>query len=152
MERGNFFDAATYGVLVGRIERLAADAEPAWGTMDVAQMLAHCAEVAEVAAGRKPLVGTPWLIRLMGGLIKRMVLSDRPFPRGGRTHPQYVMAEAADFDEQRRRLLTVLQVLADGGPEAAARVRHPLFGAMTAEEVGWMNYKHLDHHLTQFGV
>lgn len=152
MERRNFYDPATYSALIGRIERLTADAEPAWGTMDAAQMLSHCAEVAEVAAGSRPLVGTPWLVRLMGGLIKRMVLSDRPYPRNGRTHPQYVMETAVDFEEQRGRLLAVLQALSDAGPEAVGRLRHPIFGAVTADEAGWAAYKHLDHHLTQFGV
>ena len=29
---------------------------------------------------------------------------------------------------------------------------HPIYLAMSAEEKGWAGYKHLDHHLTQFGV
>jgi hypothetical protein len=30
--------------------------------------------------------------------------------------------------------------------------KHPFFGPMTAEEWGIISYKHLDHHLKQFGV
>ncbi len=29
---------------------------------------------------------------------------------------------------------------------------HPIFGKFTKEQYGKMNYKHLDHHLSQFGV
>jgi len=29
---------------------------------------------------------------------------------------------------------------------------HPLFGAFTSQQWGQMQYKHLDHHLRQFGV
>lgn len=152
MDRRSFYDPTTYSALIERIDGLAADAEAAWGSMNAAQMLSHCSEVAEVAAGSKPLVGTPWFIRLMGGFIKRMVLSDRPYPRNGKTHPQYVMAAAADFEKQRARLLAVLQKLSDAGPGAAERLRHPIFGTVTADEAGWAAYKHLDHHLTQFGV
>ena len=151
MERMDFYDDATYEALIGRIARLTSDAVPDWGTMSGAQMCAHCAEVAEVAGG-KPLLGTPWYIRLMGGLIKRMVLSEKPYPRGAKTHPQFEIGTDVGFEEQKSRLLEVLEAMHSAGRAQAGASRHPIFGAMTADEHGWLTYKHLDHHLTQFGV
>ena len=151
MARKSFYDSATYEALLERIEGLNSATEPGWGRMNSAQMLAHCAEVAEVAGG-KQLVGTPWFVRLMGGLIKRMVVSDKPYPRDSRTHPQYVMSGSVDFDEQKVRLLGILAELKEAGPEGAEQARHELFGQITAEEAGWVAFKHLDHHLEQFGV
>lgn len=151
MERKSLFDQDTYRDLLARIARLRADTQPQWGTMNAAQMCAHCAEVAEVANG-KALVGTPWYIRLLGGLVKKMVLSDKPYPRGARTHPQYETASSVDFDEQKARLLAVLESMVSAGRAHAAEIRHPIFGAMTADETGWAMVKHLDHHLTQFRV
>ena len=119
--------------------------------MSTAQMCAHCAEVAAVAHG-KALVGTPWYVRLMGGLIKKMVLSPKPYPRGSRTHPQFEIGDTVGFEEQKARLLEVLDTMHTAGRAHARETRHPLFGAMTAAEHGWATYKHLDHHLTQFGV
>ena len=55
-----------------------------------------------------------------------------------------------DFAQQKERLLAVLTRLKEAGPDDG--VRHPLFGEMTAAEKGWAGYKHLDHHLRQFGV
>jgi len=151
MVQKNFYDDDTYEGLLSRIAQLTPDAVPDWGTMNAPQMCAHCAEVAEVAGG-KALVGTPWYIRLMGGLIKKMVLSEKPYPRGAKTHPQFEIGTGADFEEQRARLLEVLNGLHSAGRTHAAETRHPLFGLMTADEHGWLTYKHLDHHLTQFGV
>ncbi|MDH3744632.1 MAG: DUF1569 domain-containing protein [Acidobacteriota bacterium] len=151
MERKNFYDQDTYQALVSRIARLTPDTVPAWGKMNAAQMCAHTAEVSEVANG-KPLVGTPWYIRLMGGLIKKMVLSDKPFPRGARTHPQYEIATAEDFEAQKQRLLDVLEAIYSTGRAHASESKHPIFGPMTADEHGWVTYKHVDHHLTQFQV
>lgn len=150
MERRDFYDDPTYETLIGRIARLTADAAPDWGRMNPGQMCAHCAEVAEVASG-KALVGTPWYIRLMGGLIKKMVLAEKPYPRGARTHPQFEIGSDAGFEEQRTRLLEVLDAMHSGGRAEAAEIRHPIFGEMTADEHGWVTYKHLDHHLNQFG-
>ncbi len=151
MERKDFYEDDTYEALLARIAQLTPDAVPDWGKMNAAQMCAHCSEVAEVAGG-KDLVGTPWYIRLMGGLIKKMVVSDKPYPRNTRTHPQFLIDPGIDFDEQRARLLGVLDALHSDGRDRAAGNKHPLFGAMTADEHGWLTYKHLDHHLTQFGL
>jgi len=151
MERRNFYDSETYDALVARIGGLTAGTAPEWGSMNSAQMLSHCAEVAEVAAG-KELIGTPWFVRLIAGMIKRMVLSDKPYPHNSKTHPQYVMTAPADFDTQKARLLEVLAGLKASGQEAAYEEKHPLFGRVTPEEAGWAAYKHLDHHLRQFGA
>jgi hypothetical protein len=151
MERRDFYDDKTYQDLLGRIARLTPEAVPAWGKMNSAQMCAHCAEVAEVAGG-KALVGTPWFIKLMGGFIKRRVLSEKPYPHGVRTHPQFEIGTGTDFEEQKARLLEVLDAIHSAGRDRAGENKHPLFGEMTADEHGWLTYKHLDHHLTQFGV
>ena len=116
--------------------------------MDAAQMFGHCAEITEVAMG-KELQGTPFLIRLIAPLIRRSVLSEKPYTKNSPTHPQYVYADPVEFEEQKTRLLAVLHRLRDEGPRP---YRHTLFGSMSPEESGWVGYKHLDHHLQQFGV
>ncbi|HUG62918.1 MAG TPA: DUF1569 domain-containing protein [Methylomirabilota bacterium] len=141
-------DDAVYAGCLERIDRLAPDTRPRWGRMSVAQMLAHCAEVQEVMNGN-PLEGTPWLFRLAGPLIKRSVLSRRPFPKGAKTHPQYLRTSQKRFEPEKRRLLKALDEFRAAGAEGA---RHPLFGPLSAEEAGWGAFKHLDHHLRQFGV
>lgn len=116
--------------------------------MDVAQMLAHCSEVQEVMNG-KPLNGTSFLIKLFKGIIRKMVVSNSPFPRGTKTHPQYLQQSQKDFETEKSRLL---KALTDMMEHPDRELEHPLFGKMTQEEVGWVTYKHLNHHLQQFGV
>lgn len=111
-------------------------------------MLAHCAEIQEVSNG-KNLAGTPIIVRVFGPLIRRMVLSHKPYPRSTRTHPQYVQTEPRDFETEKLRLVAAIDSFVDAGPRAS---RHPIFGHMSARDRGWACYKHLDHHLTQFGV
>jgi hypothetical protein len=116
--------------------------------MSAAQMLAHCAEVQEVANG-KDLVGTPLFIRVIARMIRNMVVNDKPYPRNSKTHPQYVQHHEQDLEMEKLRLVAALDSFVDAGPREG---RHPLFGRMSADERGWSCYKHLDHHLTQFGV
>ena len=144
----NLFDKDTHLDCLARIEQLSADTKPQWGSMSAAQMLAHCAEIQEVANG-KDLVGTPILVKLFARVIRNMVVNDKPYPRNSRTHPQYVQHHEQDFEMEKLRLLAALDSFVEAGPREG---RHPLFGRMSAEERGWSCYKHLDHHLTQFGV
>lgn len=147
-EQPSLLDAEVYDDCLRRIGRLAPDTPPRWGRMEVAQMLAHCAEVQEVMNG-KPLEGTPWLFRLVRPLIKRAVLSRRPYPKGVKTHPQYLQRSEKHFEPEKRRLLEALAEFRASGAKGA---RHPLFGPLTPEEAGWGAFKHLDHHLRQFGA
>ena len=149
MNRKLLYDDDVYRECLARIEALTPETQPHWGTMSVGQMVSHCAEIQEVANG-KPLEGTPWYVKLLGGFIRKMVVSDKPYPKGTRTHPQYLQTADKDFETEKARLLAALEAFraAEHGPAT----RHALFGEMSHDEKGWASYKHLDHHLTQFGV
>jgi hypothetical protein len=141
----NLHDADTRAALRARIAAVQSDARPVWGKMNVAQMLAHCAEVMEVMNG-KELKGTPFFIRVLGPLVKGVVLSTKPYSKNSPTHPQYVKAGAEEFEPSRARLLAALDASRSGA------FRHPIFGQLTAEQAGWASWKHLNHHLEQFGA
>lgn len=147
-ERPDLNDADVYEDCVRRIRALDPDATPAWGEMNVGQMLAHCAEVQKVM-NDGPLEGTPWYLRLAGPLVKRLVLAGGAFPKNVATHPQYDVGPDRDFETERRRLLEELETFRARGRSG---IDHAIFGRLTPEQTGWGAYKHLDHHLRQFGV
>jgi len=146
----NLLDRDVQEEIETRLAALSAVTPAKWGRMSVAQMLAHCAEVQDVANG-KDLSHTPFVIRLFASFIKRAVTSMKPYPTGVRTHPQYVVDQDVDFDDARARLLSAIRAMT-GKLDKTTEIHHPLFGRMTREEAGWAMYKHLDHHLRQFGV
>ncbi len=148
MDRKSLFDPETARTIEQRINAVDSDAGPLWGKMTAAQMMAHCAEVLDVSLG-KELTGTPWFIRLIGPLFKGVILSERPYRKNSPTHPQYVMGDTRDFEAEKARLLASVQAFSASPQED---FRHPIFGRMTAGEKSWAAYRHLDHHLSQFGV
>jgi hypothetical protein len=151
MTKKSLYTPDVYQSCLHRIEQLTAETAPLWGRMTAAQMLAHCAEIQEVAKG-KDLKGTPFLVKLFRGMIRNMVVGDKPFPKNTRTHPQYEQTSDRDFETEKRRLLDAMDTFVNADDKRAGQMRHPLFGRMSREERGWSMYKHLDHHLTQFGV
>ena len=150
MEKKDLYSTDVYQDCLNRIENLTAETEPQWGSMTAAQMLSHCTEIQEVSNG-KELKNTPFIAKLFRGMIRNMVVNEKPFPKSTKTHPQYLQTIECDFHTEKKRLLDALAQFADNKEKSQA-FEHPLFGKMTVEEKGWGMYKHLDHHLTQFGV
>lgn len=145
------FDAAAARAVLQRIHGLRPDSPAQWGKMRVAQMLAHCQVPLRVALGelvlRRGLIGL-----LFGRLAKRSLLAKEPFKRDMPTAPQFRVTDERDFAIEKANLIALVQRFQAGGPAGLTKKPHPFFGAMTSEEWDALQWKHLDHHLRQFGA
>lgn len=137
--------------LVERINKLTADKKAIWGKMTVSQMLAHCQEPLYIALGEKHLKGG-LMAFLFGKIAKNQLLRDQPFKRNLPTAPGFVIKDERNFETEKNKLVTLLHKFGKTDPEEIAKKPHPFFGNLTAEEWNTLQYKHLDHHLNQFGV
>jgi len=148
----NLYDPEVYKECLSRIDKINAETKPAWGLMNAAQMMSHCAEIMEVANG-KELKGTPFIVKLFSNYIKKMVYNEKPYKKNMQTHPQYQMkGTSRDFETEKKRLLQALDKFYNEDPEVAAEIKHTMFGKVPLDQKGWGMFKHLDHHLNQFGV
>ena len=152
MTKKYLYSSEVYQETLDRINKLTEETQPVWGKMSVGQMLRHCAETQEVMNGTKDLKNTPFIAKLFKGMIRKAVVGEKPFKKNLQTHPQYVQTTERDFEREKERLLSVLQFFVEQSETEAIHAEHPFFGKMTKEEKGWGMYKHLDHHLSQFGV
>jgi hypothetical protein len=148
----NLFEAASVIEIKERVANLTPESRRQWGTMNAAQAVAHLTAGMELALGdRKPprmLIG-----RLIGGIIKPKVLGDdAPMRRNSPTVSGLVVLDERDLEKERERLLAVIDRFAEAGPAGCTAYPHSFFGRLTPEEWAVLVYKHLDHHLRQFGV
>ncbi len=135
-----------------RVAQLQPGSPRQWGRMDPAQALAHCAAGLETATGALQLPRI-WFGRLIGPLAKRKALRDEtPFHRNTPTARAFLISEARDLDQERARVLALIDAFAAAGPDGCTRHPHAFFGPLTPHEWAILMYKHLDHHLRQFGV
>lgn len=149
----NLFDATVANEVKGRAAQLEPQSQRLWGKMTAAQMLAHCSVSMQWAVGeaRPDTIALP--LRLMGRLIKPMVFrNDDPIRRNSPTAESLLVADDRDFSKERERLLGLIDRFLAGGPDGCTRAAHSFFGKMTPQEWAILTYKHLDHHLRQFGV
>jgi hypothetical protein len=134
-----------------RIEFLRPDSEKQWGKMNVAQMLAHCSAWMEMAAGLKSLPQS-FVGRIFGKMAKKSVLGEKPIGRNMPSEKSLIMQDERNFEAEQQRLLDWVDRFSTGGPEQCTTHPHCFFGSMSPNEWAIMGYKHLDHHLRQFGA
>jgi len=138
--------------VIERIQNLSATTKPNWGKMSVSQMLAHCSVTYEMALTDKhpkPNAFARWILKTF---VKNIVVSEKPFAKNGRTAAQFVISDERNFITEKDRLIDfIVKTQQLGGSYFDGKESHS-FGKLTTKE--WNNsfYKHLDHHLTQFGV
>ncbi|MBI5915272.1 MAG: DinB family protein [Bacteroidetes bacterium] len=147
----SFFEPASQQELLERLEKLTPGTTPQWGKMNAAQMLAHCGAALKTPTGELTLKPMPWFFRLIGPMIKKSILSEKPYSKNSPTAPEFLMRGEMDFEVEKQNFLRNFQKLT-AGPQVATVVKHPFFGKMTAEEWGRHMYKHTDYHFGQFGI
>ncbi|HLP18239.1 MAG TPA: DUF1569 domain-containing protein [Bacteroidota bacterium] len=145
------FDKSVSGEILGRINCLQPEGKRLWGKMTVPQMLAHCSIAMEMANGSKVPPRTV-LGLLIGRLIKPSVLGEKPLPRNSPTDKTFIISDTREFTREQQRLVQLVKEFAEGGESKCTRHIHAFFGPLTPGEWGILTYKHLDHHLRQFGV
>jgi Protein of unknown function (DUF1569) len=147
----SLFDPAARQAITDRLAALPPTAVHKWGKMDVAQMLAHCANALEVGTGDRPRKQA-FIGKVLGPFVRASVLGDKPFSRNSPTDPTFVITDARDFACEMRRLLDLMARFCAGGASAAGGQMHSFLGKISGEEWGALMYKHIDHHLGQFGA
>ena len=148
----NLFEAAWVEEVKERMAQLRPDSERLWGTMNPAQALAHCSATMGMAMGKtcppRMLIG-----RIIGRMVKPIAFrSDEPMRRNSPTVKDLVVQDERDLGRERERLCGLIDRFAAAGPEGYTTHPHSFFGRLTPEEWAILMYKHLDHHLRQFGV
>ena len=146
------FDAATRDELFERVASLKADSAREWGKMSPSQAMEHVARVLEMATSDDQPLKQIFLGKALSWVFKGQFLGEKPFRKNAPTGPDYVIKDDPDFDATRERLASMINVFHERGADGLDGNVHPFFGRLTGKQWGETQYKHVDHHLRQFGV
>ena len=149
MEIKNLFDSAVKQEIISRINKLSPQSQRQWGQMDVAQMLAHVQVPMGVALGTHTVKGN-WLMKLILPLFKKKLYDESLWKQGLPTDKTFVMtSQSKDFETEKNQLLDKVNRFTESN---MINEKHPVFGKLTKEQWSKATWKHIDHHLKQFGV
>lgn len=145
----NIFDKNTFDAIQSRIVKLSEDTQAQWGKMNVGQMMHHCQGPLNIILEKNDYGVKPnWLINL---LFKRSMYNDKLWKKNMPTLKAFRENEPRDLNQERLQLVELLHELGSQRDREDWQ-DHPAFGKFSKEQWGKMQYKHLDHHLRQFGV
>ncbi len=149
MEIKNLFDPAVKQEIINRINSLTSESQRKWGKMDVAQMLAHLQMQIEVAYGTRIVKGN-LLMKLMVPLFKKSLFNEKPWKNSLPTDKSFITTgESKDFETEKNKVLGLVNKFSES---VIRETPHPIFGKMTKEQWSKATWKHIDHHLKQFGA
>jgi hypothetical protein len=147
----NIFNETDYVDIKTRIHQLNIQSQRQWGTMSLPQMLEHCSVQLKKALGIIPegAYEGPSMYRTAFG--HWLLFYAMPWPKSAATPSQMNMlsngATVADVQDSKRALLGLLEKV----QSQYQFNTHPFFGKMDKKDWGRLIWKHLDHHLKQFG-
>lgn len=149
----HMFQAESVDEVKRRLQQLRPNSPREWGTMNATQMMAHCSVGLEMALGQ---VRPPRMMigRIMGPMVKRLALLENAEMRRNVPTAKELVVEAKDLDfgKERARLNELIDSFAAAGSGGCTNHPHFFFGKLKPEEWSILMYKHLDHHLRQFGA
>ena len=145
----SIFNKADNDLLIARINNLTPESQALWGKMSVDQMLKHTEAAVAVAFAEKELK-VNFLMRLLGKILKKKVFNN-DFQKNSPTAAEFVFTSTYDFEKAKAALIDKFSRFA-AGEESITLTEHPFWGKMTSEDWNTLMWKHMDHHLRQFGV
>jgi hypothetical protein len=148
----NIFNQNDTAEIIARIDSLTPLTNPVWGKMDVAQMLAHCNVTYEMVYENKHPKPKGLMKLILKLLVKNVVVNEKPYKHSSKTAPSFIITNTKDFNVEKNRLIDFIKKTQGLGENHFEGKESHSFGTLTSKEWNNMFYKHLNHHLNQFGV
>ena len=143
------FDEPTRAGLINRIHTLSPNSTAQWGKMNVCQMVKHNILFEEMMLGKKQY-GRVFIGRIFGKIaLRSMVKDETPMQKNMPTVNGFGVTENLGGIPPETAQWTAL--VAEYSRTDQPYFVHPFFGNITRQQAGILVYKHIDHHLRQFG-
>lgn len=147
----NLFNKQDTENIIARVRSLTPNNRAFWGKMSVDQMCAHCTETFKVATNEVQ-VKRGFLSFTLGPLLKRFFLNEKELRKNSPTHTSFIITDSRNLELEKEKLVNIIMKFSDGGAEKVTSQAHVFFGKLTPRQWARGMYKHMDHHLKQFGV
>lgn len=145
------FSRATANNIIERVHKLQPDNKAQWGKMNATEMLLHAnlcnEEIFQPIVPSKKTTVKQYLLRLLALYIapnfKKGIKGDAKKETIGKV-------EVKEFEQLKKRFIELINRFPEHKGELT--LPHIAFGNISTKQWGIAAYKHMDHHLRQFGV
>ncbi|MEM7486520.1 MAG: DUF1569 domain-containing protein [Bacteroidota bacterium] len=147
----SLFEIDGHTEVIERIEKLNESTNAEWGKMKLGQMLYHCQFPLNLALGNYKMKKPNPVMKLLYQSFKKSMYNDKLWKQGLPTPKPFKVILEKEFSSEKKKLISLVNEFHQQRDRTAWEP-HPAFGTFTTKQWGQMQYKHLDHHLRQFGV
>jgi hypothetical protein len=133
-----------------RVARLSPESKGEWGKMSAPQVVCHLADSLKMALGDLPVTSRHMPIRYPP--LKQFIVYVAPFPKSAPTAPELLVRSPRAWSADVADLQALVDRFVARGSESTPWVDHPAFGRLSRRAWGVLVYRHMDHHLRQFGA
>lgn len=148
----SIFDKDACDDIISRLDDLTPEDQARWGKMNVNQMLKHCQKPIKLAFGEEEVEKPNFIMKLLIKLMKPTLYNDKPWKQSLPTAKSFVIKENLNFEKEKSNLKQLIRRIHESESYFEPSKTHPIFGEMKSWMWGQSAYKHLNHHLKQFGV
>lgn len=145
----SIFEKSGNDEIISRINKLTPESKAVWGKMTVDQMFKHTNEAIKVAFSEND-IKVNFLMKFLGKMLKKKVFNSE-FGKNSPTAKEFIFTNKYDFETSKNELIKNFSRFASGN-QSIKLTQHPFWGKMNHEDWNKLMWKHLDHHLKQFGV
>lgn len=147
----NLLDTQAQNQVLARIDAINQNAKPLWGTMTNTQMLAHVTAQIEICKKTIPAKDRSTFITRTIAKWLGLYLPI-PLPKNLKTFKEIapemgVLTISEDLEKAKIALKNSIASI-----DNSRKYWHPIFGNLSANQMGKLTFVHLNHHLEQFGV
>jgi hypothetical protein len=146
------FNQSDVAEIISRIQLLTPETKAVWGKMSVSQMLAHCNITYEMVYENIHPTPNAFVKLMLKLFVKNKVVTEKPYRQNGPTAPAFIIRDDKDFNTEKNRLIQYITKTQELGEAYFDNKESHSFGKLSVTEWNNMLYKHLNHHLSQFGV
>lgn len=151
MLKNSLWNTSDQSDLKYRLSKLNKDSKRQWGTMNVGQMLRHMDIAYKNAIGEIFVPKQSMAVIASIPPVRWLFIYMLPFQKNLPTAKEYIASPNIDFGAAYDTFLNTYEKITKD-LETIKFVEHPIFGKLSHQDWGALLYKHLDHHLKQFGV
>ncbi|MDF2932816.1 MAG: hypothetical protein K0R36_2147 [Chryseobacterium sp.] len=153
MVKKSLHNKKDFDEIIERISHLSEHSKRKWGKMNVAQMLCHCDLILQIALKKIELPKINFLFKAVGIFTKKEIqIFNNGIPHNMPSFQKVIVNFECDFEESKLCLVKTLNEYWEAYKKGNLAQDHALFGAMKEKDWGFLEYKHLNHHLKQFNV
>jgi hypothetical protein len=148
---GTLAEPESRNACLTRLARLDSTDKPRWGRMTAHQMVCHLNDSFSVGAGTRYASSVSTFLQRT--VVKWVALrTEFPWPHGVPTRPEIEQGRGGTPPSDWQRDCGALQRSITEFADRRTFGLHPIFGEMSRGDWLAWGYKHVDHHLRQFGV